>query len=62
LTSDPESPSDIFFTPAVKAVQARRGSRQSYACMAARGAFQTKITPDLAAFLAERVFPCTTPA
>ncbi len=41
------TPSDIFFSPAVKTVQAARGSRESYARMAARGAFRTEITDDL---------------
>jgi uncharacterized protein len=45
--------SDVAFTPAVKAVQARRGSRESYARMEAKGGFRTAITPDLAGFLAE---------
>ena len=45
--------SDIAFTPNVKAIQARRGSREAYAKMEARGGFQTKITPDLIAFLTE---------
>jgi predicted pyridoxine 5'-phosphate oxidase superfamily flavin-nucleotide-binding protein len=45
--------SDIAFTPAVKAVQTRRGSRESYARMEAKGGFRTAITPDLADFLAE---------
>ena len=44
-------PSDIAFTPAVKAVQAAKGSRASYARMERRG-WQTRITPDLAEFLA----------
>jgi uncharacterized protein len=43
--------SDVAFTPAVKAVQTRRGSRTAYA--KARGGFRTSITPDLAQFLAE---------
>jgi uncharacterized protein len=45
--------SDIAFTTSVKAMQSRRGSRAAYAKMEARGGFQTKITADLAAFLAE---------
>ena len=45
--------SDVAFTPAVKTVQERRGSRESYARMEAKGGFRTTITPDLAAFLAE---------
>jgi uncharacterized protein len=46
--------SDVAFTPAVKAVQERRGSRKSYRRLEERGGWQTKVTPDLAAFLAER--------
>lgn len=46
------TPSDIFFSPAVKAVQAARGSRESYARMAARGAFRTEINDDLTERLA----------
>jgi uncharacterized protein len=45
--------SDIAFTASVKALQARRGSREAYARMEARGGFQTKLTPDLIAFLTE---------
>jgi predicted pyridoxine 5'-phosphate oxidase superfamily flavin-nucleotide-binding protein len=47
-------PSDVFFSPAVKAVQTRRGSRAAYAKQAAAGGFQTDLTPDLAAWLAQR--------
>jgi uncharacterized protein len=46
--------SDIAFTPSVKAVQERRGSRAAYRRVEERGGWRTKITPDLAAFLAER--------
>jgi uncharacterized protein len=45
--------SDVAFTAAVKAMQSRRGSREAYAKMEARGGFRTKITPDLVAFLTE---------
>ena len=45
--------SDIAFTPAVKAMQSQRGSRTSYARMEERGEWQTRVTPDLVAFLAE---------
>ena len=45
--------SDIAFTASVKAMQARRGSREAYAKMEARGGFQTKLTPDLITLLAE---------
>jgi len=46
--------SDIAFTPAVKAVQSRRGSRASYAKAAETRPWPDRITPDLAAFIAER--------
>lgn len=45
--------SDVAFTPAVKAIQARRGSRERYARMEEKGGWRTTVTPDLAAFLAE---------
>jgi predicted pyridoxine 5'-phosphate oxidase superfamily flavin-nucleotide-binding protein len=44
--------SDVAFTPTVKAIQARRGSRHGYAKMEERGGWRTSITPDLAAFIA----------
>jgi len=44
--------SDVAFTPTVKAVQARKGSRASYARMEQKGGWQTHITPDLAGFIA----------
>ena len=40
-------PSDIAFTPAVKAIQAAKGSRESYARAERRG-WRTHVTPDLA--------------
>ena len=46
--------SDVAFTPSVKAVQERRGSRAAYARVEARGGFETEITDELAAFIAER--------
>lgn len=45
--------SDIAFTPAVKALQARRGSRAAYAKMEARGGFRTAIDETLLGFLAQ---------
>ncbi len=45
--------SDVAFTPAVKAVQAKRGSRAGYAKMEAKGGWRTTVTPDLAGFLGE---------
>jgi predicted pyridoxine 5'-phosphate oxidase superfamily flavin-nucleotide-binding protein len=46
--------SDIAFTPSVKAVQVRLGSRQHYAQMEERDGWSDSITPELAAFLNER--------
>jgi len=44
--------SDIAFTPTVKAVQTRRGSRAAYAELEARGGFRTEMTEDLVQFIA----------
>ena len=44
--------SDVAFTPAVKALQTRKGSRTAYARMEEAGAWETRITPDLAEFIA----------
>jgi predicted pyridoxine 5'-phosphate oxidase superfamily flavin-nucleotide-binding protein len=44
--------SDVAFTPSVKDVQARRGSRKAYAHREEAGPWLTRITPDLAAFIA----------
>jgi len=43
--------SDVAFTPSVKAVQTRKGSRRGCARVEERGAWQTRITPDLARFI-----------
>lgn len=48
-----EFPSDIAFTPAVKAIQQQKGSRQSYARMEQGGGWATTVTPDLMEFLAD---------
>ena len=45
--------SDVAFTPSVKAIQAKRGSREHFAKAEERGGWRTAITPDLAGFLAE---------
>jgi uncharacterized protein len=44
--------SDVAFTPAVKAVQARKGSRSAYAGVEQHGGWRTEIDEDLTAFLA----------
>ena len=49
-----EPVSDIAFTPAVKAWQERLGSRAGYARMAEKRDWRDRVTPDLAAFLAQR--------
>ena len=49
-----EHVSDVAFTPAVKAWQERLGSREGYARMERKGGWRNSVTPDLAAFLAER--------
>ena len=46
--------SDIAFTPTVKAVQERLGSRKIYAPMEERGGWSGQVTADLAEFIAER--------
>ena len=48
------SSTDIAFTPSVKEVQERKGSRHGYCKVEERGGWETKVTPELAAFLAER--------
>ncbi len=45
--------SDVAFTPAVKAIQTRKGSRNAYARVEQNGGWRTEIDEDLAAFLAE---------
>lgn len=44
--------SDVAFTPTVKAVQARKGSREAYRRVEERGGWETRITPELAEFIA----------
>ena len=39
--------SDVAFTPTVKAIQTRKGSRANYARMEAGGSWRSTITPDL---------------
>ena len=49
----PNVPSDVAFTPAVKAIQERNGSRDAYARMERGRGWRTSVTPDLAGFLGE---------
>lgn len=46
--------SDIAFTPAVKAIQARKGSRKIYERVENKGSWQTAITPELKKFIEEQ--------
>jgi len=54
IVSTDSPASDVAFTASVKAVQERRGSRKTYRRMEERSGWETRITPELAAFLAER--------
>ncbi|MEQ9172163.1 MAG: pyridoxamine 5'-phosphate oxidase family protein [Rhodospirillales bacterium] len=46
--------SDVAFTPTVKAIQERKGSRKGYARMEDKGGWADRVTDDLAAFIAAR--------
>lgn len=46
--------SDVAFTPIVKEVQTRKGSRRAYARMEENGSWDTRISPDLADFIADQ--------
>ena len=52
MDATPAYSSDVAFTPTVKAIQTRKGSRRGYATMERRGSWESRITPDLAAFIA----------
>jgi predicted pyridoxine 5'-phosphate oxidase superfamily flavin-nucleotide-binding protein len=53
--ASPAAPtSDVAFTDRVKAVQTRLGSRSAYARMEREGGFETEISGDVAAFVAEQ--------
>jgi uncharacterized protein len=45
--------SDVAFTPAVKAIQTRKGSRDGYAQVEQNGGWRTEIDENLAGFLAQ---------
>lgn len=46
-------PSDIAFTPSVKAIQSAKGSRSNYERMELGGGWETAVTPELESFLAD---------
>ncbi len=52
MTVERKYPSDIAFTPTVKAIQHRKGSRANYERMETGRGWSTTITPDLADFIA----------
>jgi hypothetical protein len=54
MTTENAFPSDIAFTPAVKAQQARMGSRRAYAHMEEGSGWQTRVTPELEEFIAKQ--------
>lgn len=47
-------PSDVAFTPSVKALQTRHGSRSAYARLERTGGWETSITPALAEFIGQQ--------
>lgn len=52
MDNNPRYASDVAFTPAVKAIQARKGSRLGYSRMEQRGSWETQMTPELRDFIA----------
>ena len=52
MTEERTTASDVAFTPTVKAIQSRKGSRGAYARMESQGGWATAITEELAAFIA----------
>lgn len=54
MTEMLEIPSDIAFTPSVKAIQSRKGSRGAYARMETGDGWATTISDDLAIFIGEQ--------
>jgi predicted pyridoxine 5'-phosphate oxidase superfamily flavin-nucleotide-binding protein len=53
ISSSHVYPSDIAFTPTVKAIQARKGSRHAYANVEEHGGWRTEIDEDLASRLTD---------
>src|SRR3954468_17865954 len=49
-----EYPSDVAFTPAVKAIQTAKGSRKLYAKVEGGAGWETSVTEELAQFISER--------
>src|ERR1700710_2683915 len=53
MTESPNYSSDVAFTPAVKAIQTRKGSRGAYARVEQNGSWRSEVDENLTAFLAE---------
>src|SRR6202158_4657140 len=53
MSNTPTYSSDVAFSPAVKAIQTRKGSRKAYADVEERGGWRSEIDENLAAVLAE---------
>jgi predicted pyridoxine 5'-phosphate oxidase superfamily flavin-nucleotide-binding protein len=49
-----KTPSNVAFSPAVKAIQQSKGSREAYARMEARRPWPDRITPELAQFIGQQ--------
>ena len=54
MSNAPVFPSDVAFTPTVKDIQTRKGSRDAYARVEQNGGWQTEIDTALAAFIGEQ--------
>ncbi len=52
MTDERKIASDVAFTPCVKAIQSRKGSRSAYARMESQGGWATAISEALAEFIA----------
>ena len=55
MTTDHTYSSDVAFTPTVKAIQARKGSRGAYGKMEQKRGWQTGITDDLKTFIEAQI-------
>ena len=51
MAHEPHLPSDVAFTPSVKAIQEKKGSRRAYQRMEERGSWESRITPELKQFI-----------
>jgi predicted pyridoxine 5'-phosphate oxidase superfamily flavin-nucleotide-binding protein len=54
MSETPKLSSDVAFTPSVKAVQTRKGSRGMFERVEQAGGWETSVTPELAAFISRQ--------